>query len=127
MEQRDKQHIDSIALVPTNARQCRVTSDGQHVYAAARFYPGDIIEACPVKEISMASLASRDVREMAFEVEWNKEYVIPMGYCQFYDIIDGFNTKPNCDWEWDAKKKTIIIRALTKIQKGTRLILNINE
>lgn len=127
LEQRDKSNILGVNLVPTNARQCRVRCNGESVFADTRFYPGDIVEICPCREISKQSLYTRDVRDMVFEVERDSRYVIPMGYCQYYAILDGFHKQPNCNWKWDAEKKAIVIRAIDKIQKGDELILDIEK
>ncbi len=113
-------------MVPTDKYKCMVACDGKSVYANHKFYAGEIVEVCPVREISKQSLYSRSVRDMAFEVA-KDEYVIPLGYCQFYDILDGFNQEANCSWEWNSKKKTIIIRAIKKIERGEKLVLNIEE
>ena len=127
LEWRDKEDVRSIKLVPTDAKQCRVRCDGETVYADARFYPGDIVEICPCREISKQSLYTRDVRDMVFEIQKDERYVIPMGYCQYYAILDSFHREPNCDWKWDAQKKAIVIRAVKKIQKGEELVLNIEK
>ena len=126
-EMHGKSDIKSVEMIPTDANKCRILCDGKSVWAGATFRAGDIVETCPTRDISKTSLYSRDVRDLAFEVVQNTEYVIPMGYCQFYDIDDGMNGEPNCDWEWDAEKRVIVIRAIRKIRKGERLVLNISE
>ena len=73
-------------MIPTDANLCKVYSDGNSVYAQRKFYPGDIVEICPCREVSKQSLYSNDVREMVFDVDDGKRFMIPMGYCQFYDI-----------------------------------------
>lgn len=119
--------IREITMIPTDAYVCRVRCDGKSVYANHAFTPGDIIEICPTREIMKDALYSKDVREMVFEVKPNEQYVIPMGYCQFYEISDAFHNEPNCDYEWDAKKRAIIIRATDYIDKGALLIINIRR
>jgi hypothetical protein len=79
---------------------------------------------CPAKDISKTALYSNSVRDMAFAIN-NDEYVIPLGYCQYYDILDSFNNEANCDWEWNPKKRVVAIRATRPIEKGEKLVLNI--
>ena len=112
---------------PTNVNICRVYSDGNSVYSNAKFQLGDIIEVCPTRPIEKNSLYTREVRDMAFEVEPDTVWVIPMGYCQYYNIIDKQHPEANCDYEWDENKKAIIVRALCTIPKNSRLILNLEK
>ena len=126
-DERNKVDIYNINMIPTDAKKCQVVFDGKSVYAATKFYPGEIIEICPSRRINKSSLFSRDIRDLAFEIVENTEYVIPMGYCQYYDIDDYFNGEPNCDWEWDGKRSSVIIRAIRKMEKDEKLVLNIKE
>lgn len=126
-EPRDKNNIKKINMIPTNVNQCNVCSDGKSVYTRSLFYPGDIIEICPTRAIDKNSLYSRDVRDIVFEVVPNEEFVIPFGYCQYYDVITKQTPEPNCDYCWDPVAKTIVIRALHKLDKNTKLILNIRK
>lgn len=127
MPKRDRVCIKGAEMVPTNANQCKVSYDGKSVYSNARFRTGDIVEICPTRPISKNSLYSREVRDLVFEVERDTTYVIPMGYCQYYDIIDKFHPEANCDYEWNPEKKVIVIRAIKPIEKRTVLVLNIEK
>lgn len=126
-EYKDKSSIKHIDMVSTNKNICNIYSDGYSVYANTKFYPNDIIEICPTREIDRTSLYSRDMRNIVFEVIPNEQYVIPFGYCQYYDILSGDNNYANCDYLWDSIAKTIVIKAITKINKGEKLILNIRK
>lgn len=122
-ERYNKSKINKINMVPTNANQCRVTCDGKNVYANATFYPGDIIEICPTKKIDKSALYSKDMRESVFEVVPNEEWVLPYGYCKFYlsdNLGDG-----NCNYIWDPINRVIVIKAINKIPKYSKLLLNI--
>ena len=123
----DKRHIRRIDMVPMNVNQCQVYMYGDSVYASKDFYPGDIIEVCPTKPIEKELLFSRDIREIVFEVIPNEEYVIPFGYCQYYDIISKYAPESNCDYTWDADQKVIVIRAIQRITKGSKLVLDIRK
>ena len=67
------------------------------------------------------------ILDLVFEVEIDTTFVIPMGYCQYYDIIDRFHPEANCDYEWNPEKKVIVIRAIKPIEKRTILVLNIEK
>lgn len=118
-----KEDVKKINAIPTNANICKVVTDGKAVYSATTFYPNDIVEICPTKNIDKSSLYSNDMRELVFEVVPNKEWVFPFGYCKYYsepNIIE----KANCTYIWDPIQRVIVIKALTKIPKYSRLILN---
>lgn len=115
-------NITKINMIERNSNACKVTTDGQHVYANAKFYPGDIIEIVPTRTIDKSSLYSKDMREIAFEVVPNEEWVVPFGYCQYYDLAE--TEEPNCDFLWDPAKRVIVIKAINKIGKYEKLILN---
>ena len=119
--------ICAIDMVPADRYVCKVTCDGNNVYAAHKFNCGDIIEYCPCRNVDKSALYSKDVREMVFEVKPNERYVMPMGYCQYYDVVDSFNNESNCDYEWDVNRECIVIRATKKIPKGERLVINIRQ
>lgn len=119
-----KESIKKVNMIPKTANVCKIYSDGQFVYANSVFYPGDIIEICPVREISKASLYSSDVRHIVFEVVRNEEYVIPFGYCQYYALAEE-PMQANCEYIWDPNTKVIVIKALNKISKTDKLILKV--
>lgn len=118
----NKTKIGKINVVPTNANQCRVSCDGNYVYANATFYPGDIIEICPTKNVDKSSLYSRDMRDSVFEVVPNKQWVLPFGYCKFY-LHDVAMEEQNCTYIWDPVKRVIVIKAINKIPKYSKLFL----
>lgn len=111
-------------MIPTNANVCKIVSDGKSVYSATTFYPDDIIEVCPTRTIDKSSLYSKDMRDMVFEVVPNKEWVLPFGYCQYYDI-PRIKEEPNCTFIWDPVARVVVIKALTKIPKYAKLVLQI--
>jgi len=117
----NKSKIHKINMVPDNANVCKITCDGTYVYASTNFYPGDIIEICPTKMLGHDSLYSRDVRDVVFEIP-GKKYVIPFGYCRFY-LHDVPFDQCNCTYIWDPVKRVIVIKAINKIQKNSRLLL----
>lgn len=119
-----KDHIKKIDMVSPNANVCKVITDGKYVYSNVVFYPGDIVEICPTKPISKSALYSKDMRDVVFEVIPNKEWALPFGYCQYYDIPNA-DQKANCDFIWDPINKVIVIKAINKIAKHTKLILKI--
>ena len=117
----DKKNITKITAIPTDAKQCQIYLRNNVVYAGKTFYPGDIIEICPTKQIDRISMFSNDVRSIVFEIKKNDEYIIPFGYCQFYEL--GNEDNNNCDYLYDENTKCIVIRATQKIQKNEKLYL----
>lgn len=124
---KDKSHIRRIDMIPADANCCRIYMHNNSVYANADFCLGDIIEVCPTRPIEKGLLFSRDIREIVFEVVPNEEYVIPFGYCQYYDIVSKINPLSNCDYMWDADSKVIVIRATERILKGSKLVLDLRK
>lgn len=122
----NKEAVKKINMIPDNVNICKVYSDGQYVYANSTFYAGDIVEICPTMEISKSALYDIDVRKIVFEVKQNEQYVIPFGYCQYYDLCTD-TILPNCTYIWDPNMKVIVIKASMKIEKGTKLVLNIQK
>lgn len=125
---RDKKSVKKIDMIPSDANICKVYSDGKSVYAQRKFYKGDIIEICPCREISKQSLYTSDIRKLVFEVVPNEQYVIPMGYCQYYDISQNSSSLVlggNCEYIWDPNRLVIVIKATKNIAKNEKLILNL--
>lgn len=113
-------------MVPSDVNKCRVFTDGSSVYSNAKFHCGDVVEICPARSIEKNSLYTKDVRDMAFEVAPDV-FVIPMGYCQYYNVVDAQHPEPNCTYEWDDKRKSVVIRALCTVPKASILILQIEK
>lgn len=119
---RDKNDFVNMKLVSTDANKSRVYTDGKSVYAYKSFLPGDIIEICPCKVFSNQSLYSREIRDLVFEIAYDK-FAMPFGYATIYDLAND-PSLANCDYFWDANTECIIIKATKKIKKGERLFLN---
>ena len=115
--------IKKVHMIPKNVNVCKIYSDSKHVYAAVNFYEGDIVEMCPSQLVTKSALYDNNVRKMVFEVDKDNTYVIPFGYCQYYDLSDEYKT-PNVDYIWDPNINTIVIKALRKIKAGDILVLN---
>lgn len=118
----DKNTLRRIEPVTTTQLQCNIKFAKRHVWSNCSFGIGDIIEVCPGRKISGDALYSREVRDIAIRVG-DGEYVIPLGYCQFYDVEDAQNPVPNCKEEWNPRTKCVIIRAIADIPKDTILVL----
>lgn len=123
IKKKNKDLISKINMLSGDANVCKVKTNGKGVFAAVTFYPGDIVEICPTRNIDKHSLYSKDMREMVFEVVANQEWVLPFGYCQYYDLCNNDLTA-NCCFIWDPVQRVIVIRATDKIVKNQRLVLN---
>src|SRR5574344_1921325 len=102
-----------------NTDNCnRIIMKNNSIYSNTTFYPKDIIEICPCKIVHNESLFSRDVRDIVFEITPNKEWAIPFGYVQYYNVSDNSDII-NCDYIFDPNTNNIIIKAIKKIPEGT--------
>lgn len=117
----NKQDICKIDMKDANANICKIILSKGSVYAGANFYKGDIIEVCPTKSIDRTSLFTKDMRDIVFEVKPNEQWVLPFGYCQYYDIDQ--SDAANCGFIWDPVAKNIVIKAIKRIPKHGKLIL----
>lgn len=120
---RDKNKLRKCDMIPTDTVQCNVKFKAKSVYSKCKFRAGEIVEVCPVRSIPKTALYSREVRDMAFEAVPGEEYVIPYGYCQFYDIVDRRHPEANCIAEWNPRTRCVIIRADRDIDKDEVLVL----
>lgn len=125
---RDKKNVKKIDMIPSDANICKIYSNGKSVFTQRKFYKGDIIEICPCREIAKQSLYTSDIRKLVFEVVPNEQYVIPMGYCQYYDISQNSSSTAlsgNCEYIWDPNRLVIVIKATKNIAKNEKLVLNL--
>lgn len=122
--EKHKDDICKMECVGDDANICRVMLSNGKVYSQTKFYAGDIIEVCPCREIDKSSLYSKDMRDIVLEVEKNSTFVIPFGYCQYYDV-SGYGKEPNCEYHWDKDKKAIVITAKMRIPRHCPLVLDI--
>lgn len=122
LKEPNKAAVKKIHMIPKNVNVCKIYSDGQHVYAATKFYAGDIVEICPAKSVSKSALYDHDVRKLVFEVNKDHTYVIPFGYCQYYDLADEQHSA-NVDYVWDPNMNTVVIKAITNLNIGDKLVL----
>lgn len=119
-KQCSRDQITDISPANLAASQCKVSFIDGDVYAAATFYPGDVVEMCPCKMIE--NDLGDELKELTFEVDEGK-YAVPFGYAQWYKLSDE-TISPNCDYEFDPNNNVIVIRATEKIMKGDVLCLD---
>ena len=122
IKQGNRKAIKKVKMIPKNVNVCKIYSDGKSVYAAVNFYEGDIVEICPAKSVTKSALYDNDIRKIVFEVNKDHTYVIPFGYCQYYELADDYNPG-NVDYLWDPNMQTIVIKAIKNISVGDKLIL----
>lgn len=97
---------------------------------AGKFYaPGDTIEVCPVRLIQDDDLYSRNVRDIAFVIDSEKQiYAIPFGYASYYRNSKETGLDANADYELiPSDEPTIRIFATSKIRKHNEIILFSDE
>lgn len=114
--------IVKVSPMTPKGNQCKVIYDGEKVYSACVFHPGDIVEICPCKVIDNSALYSRDMRDIVFEIVPQKKYACPFGYAQYYGVSDDEHFA-NCDYMYDPNTNSIVIKACRRIPKNAALIL----
>lgn len=99
---------------------------GEYVtYSGKMFLPGDIVEVCPCKILRSIDIYSEPVSDLCFNVG-NDEYALPFGYAAFYQNSTNSRKKGNVDYTWVQRERSIIFKAIRKIQEGDELIIETN-
>jgi hypothetical protein len=104
--------------------------DGECVKSGTEFCDGDVIEQSPVKFIGSDELYSKNIRDLAFEVDRSKNmFCIPFGNAVFYRTSFDTRREPNATYTFDvdSPNPTITIIATTRIHCGDEIILNATE
>lgn len=122
-ERRNKEIFRGIEPMLSDRNTGRVRTDGKHVYANEDFLKGDIVEIAPCRNIDPSALYAKGIRDIAFEIVPGKEYAVPFGSVQFYDL-SSVEKPSNCDYVYDPNTGCIIIRAERRIRKNDKLVLN---
>lgn len=122
-ERRNKEVFKGLKPMLSDRNTGRVRTDGKHVYANEDFLKGDIVEIAPCRNIDPSALYAKGIRDIAFEIVPGKEYAVPFGSVQFYDL-SSVEKPSNCDYVYDPNTGCIIIRAERRIRKNEKLVLN---
>lgn len=99
------------------------------VSAGRDFFPGDIIEVCPVKIMEEKDLYSRNIRDSVFPLD-KKERIfgLPLGHAICYrNDMDAKGLEGNVRYEYNENDGTITIIATRRIRKGNELLFHAEE
>ncbi len=101
-----------------------VVAAGNGVYALKDFKKNEIIEICPaiflpIKELEI--IRKTKMNFYFFEYT-NKEFAIVLGYGSIYN----HSYKPNAQYRFNFKTRTMVVRARKKIKAGTEIFFNYN-
>ena len=103
----------------------KIIFDKGRIRAGQFFGKGDTIEVAPVRLIKNDDLYSRNIRDIAFTIDSDKNiYAIPFGYASYYRNSKDTGIEPNADYELiPSDTPTIRIYATSNIRKGNEIIL----
>lgn len=98
------------------------------MYAGILFTGNDIVEACPVMEMTDKDLYSKNIRNSVFVLDEDKRlYGLPLGYANCYRKDREAGKPGNISYEYNEDNNTIIFRALRNIKPNEELILATDE
>ena len=103
----------------------RTTKKGRGVFALRDFKEGEIIEKCPIINITSKERKHCEKTVLNYYIyPWRstRSGSIVLGYGSIYN--HSFN--PNADWKQNFKEEVMTYRALKEIQKGDEITVNYN-
>lgn len=103
----------------------RIGKKGRGVFALQDFKKGEIIESCPVINVTPKERKKCDATILAYYIyPWRSERSgsIVLGYGSLYN----HSYTPNADWKQNFKSETMVYRAVKPIKKGEEITVNYN-
>lgn len=103
----------------------RTPNKGRGVFALKDFEEGEIIEKCPVINITPDERKHCEKTILNFYIyPWRstRSGSVVLGYGSIYN--HSFN--PNADWKQNFKTENMVYRALRSIKKGEEITVNYN-
>lgn len=103
----------------------RTAKKGRGVFALKDFKEGEIIEKCPVINITPKERKHCEKTVLNFYIyPWRstRSGSVVLGYGSIYN--HSFN--PNADWKQNFKEENMVYRALKEIKKGEEVTVNYN-
>lgn len=102
-----------------------IPNKGRGVFALRDFQVGEIIESCPVINITP------DERKKLEKTIFNY-YIYPWRSTRSGSLVLGYGSiynhsfTPNADWKQNFKTNSMVYRAITPIKKGEEITVNYN-
>jgi SET domain-containing protein len=110
----------------TQVIEVKNTSEkGRGVFALRDFKSGEIIESCPI--INISAKERKLVEKTIFDFyiyPWKstRSGALALGYGSIYN----HSFSPNADWKQNFKTRSMIYRAIKSIKKGEEITVNYN-
>ncbi len=97
---------------------------GNGVYALRDFKKNEIIEICPAIFLPINELEIiKQTKMLYYFFEYtNKEFAVVLGYGSIYN----HSYKPNAQYRFNFRTRTMVIRARKKIRSGSEIFFNYN-
>lgn len=98
---------------------------GRGVFALREFKAGEVIENCPVINITPAErkrIENTILNYFIYPWRSTKSGCLVLGYGSIYN----HSYNPNADWKQDFKNNTMMYRAIKSITKGEEITVNYN-
>ncbi len=98
---------------------------GRGVFALKNFKQGEIIEKCPVINVTPKERKHCEKTILAY-------YIYPWRSTQSGSIVLGYGSiynhsfSPNADWKQNFKEENMVYRAIKPIKKGEEITVNYN-
>jgi SET domain-containing protein len=103
----------------------RIPGKGRGVFALRDFKAGEIVESCPV--INITPKERKTVEKTIFNY-----YIYPWRSTRSGSLVLGYGSlynhsfSPNADWKQNFKSQSMVYRALKPIRKGEEITVNYN-
>lgn len=103
----------------------RTQKKGRGVFALKNIKPGEIVENCPV--INITPKERKRVEKTIFNY-----YIYPWRSTRSGSLVLGYGSlynhsfNPNADWKQNFKNESMVYRALRPIKKGEEVTVNYN-
>lgn len=103
----------------------KIKKKGRGVFALKDFKKGEVVESCPVINITPKERKKCENTILAY-------YIYPWRSTRSGSVVLGFGSiynhsfTPNADWKQNFKSETMIYKALKPIKKGEEITVNYN-
>lgn len=97
---------------------------GNGVYALRDFKKNEIIEICPAIFLPIGDFENiKKTKMLYYYFEYtNKDFAVVLGYGSVYN----HSYKPNAQYRFNFRTRTMVVRARKKIKSGSEIFFNYN-
>jgi len=103
----------------------RTGKKGRGVFALKDFKKGEIVESCPVINITPKERKRLEKTQLSHYIyPWRstRGAALVLGYGSIYN----HSFSPNADWKQNFKTQSMVFRAIKSIKKGEEILVNYN-